>query len=318
MRKLRFQLIALIAGLASASASLAATRLGEGVLVNDAQTLAYAVTPAGSLEAIDLNDGRILWTSAERAWPLDVADGRLWAIAQGVQRGTGVLLAIDPADGQIRDRIAFDVPEQVDTSAEPRWYRRFQARLAEEGGRKRVYWHFWSAPKRGALIQEEGETGAAAQGVREVIGAFDIEVAAGQIYAVPVRQSVEFPLDPAAQLAAGERLPNLAGLQYRAADEAEVLVSEPRADAVYGRLYRWQFHSRSGGSALGSFDYPLAYAPFLSTGGQVLVRAGAIGFDAGNGWEERPVRLLSIDLASGRERWSVPLYDTQPNGAMPP
>lgn len=305
---------ATLIGPASAASSL---NLAPGVVVSADLTRAFVSASDGRVQAIELDGGRIAWTSMERASPLALVDGRLLALGSVEQSGLGMVLLLDPASGDARDRIAFDLPETVSADLFPQPSRSFAATLSETGGGLRLHWRYRGRPLRGALIATDAEGEPDVGQATELEGAVDLLLGGSRAYAVPLRDVVDYPPTAAPDLAASEQLPGIVGRQFRAADSQHVLASQ--GEEVAGGLNRWTVYARTGGTALGSLQSAYAYAPFVVAAGQlVYLAAPQQSLDADGRLTELPMRLVGHDLGDGRERWSVAVLDPQFRGPFPP
>jgi len=156
----------LLCGFADA-AHAAASRLAPGVLVDADAGRAFVTDPAGFAQAISLADGRSAWISREPAVPLLESGGRLFALGRIEARGVGLLLLLDPATGEVLDRVAFDVPEHVAASLVPRPKVRFGiANASSAGSTTRPRWppRRWPIPY--SARAGSGRCGRAARATR--------------------------------------------------------------------------------------------------------------------------------------------------------
>ena len=107
-------------------------------------------------------------------------------------------------------------------------------------------------------------------------------------------------------------------MQLRAADNRHVQASEARPHETFGLVHDWSIHDRTG-ARQGGYTSPYAYAPFVVDDGTMILRDQPFGHADGEGrWIERGTRLVGVDLASGSERWSFPVLDSEYRGPMPP
>lgn len=298
------------------SATAGSLSLTPGIVVAPELTRAYAATPDGHVQAIELDGGRVDWISRERGLPLALVDGRLVALGSVEQFGLGMLLLIDPATGDARDRIAFDLPEEVSADLLPKPSRTFSATVVESGSGVRLYWSYRGRPLRGALLTRADGEPESNEG-QTLEGAVDLVLGGSRAYAVTVSESVSYPLPVAPDLAAGEQLPGIEGRQFRAVDGAHVLATQ--AQEIAGSQHHWTVYARSGGAALGSLSSVYAYAPFVVSGTQLVYRAApSQQVSAADRQTELRTRLVGFDLRDERERWSVPVLDFFFRGPYPP
>jgi len=293
--------------------------LSPGVLLDLESHRAFVVDPSGFTQRLDLHGGAASWVSPEIAYPLVLADGVLVTLAAPDARGAAVLLLLDPGSGAVIDRISVDLPESVSANFFPSPKRRFKASAIDTPDGVRIFWSQESRTLRGAAIVEVDADG------NEVInpatieqGAFDLVRDQDRYFAIPVRSAFALPTPPVVALADRERLADVPGVQLRAADNRHVQTAQTRPHETFGLIHQWSIHDRTG-QRLGGYASPYAYTPFVVDDGTMVIRDLPIGFAASDGrWVERGTSLVAIDLASGTERWRVPVLDDEYRGPMPP
>lgn len=293
--------------------------LSPGVLVDLAGEHAFAVDPDGFTQKLDLGNGAASWVSPEKAYPLVVADGLLVTLAAPDAPGSAVILLLDPGSGGVVDRVSFDLPESVSANFFPTPKRRFRAAARDTLEGVRIIWSQESRTLRGAAIveidaagNEEINPGTVQQ------GAFDLVRDQERYYAIPVRTALAEPSPAPLALPAAARIPDLPGEQLRAADDRHVHVSEAVPHEQFGQVYRWSIHDRTG-ARKGGYTSPYAFAPFVASDDLLVIRDQPFGHaERGDRWVERGARLVVIDLASGTERWSFQVLDSEYRGPMPP
>lgn len=309
-------LTTLLAAPALAAMDAGAVALAPGIVVDVEHDVAYASGPDGRTLAIALDDGGTRWTSAGRALPLALQDGRLLALGDTSEPGLALLLAIDPASGNAVDQLTFDLPESVSASFEPGPGRSFDVQVSALANGVRLHWRQQTVPVGGALVIDPVN---GPEQPRVIEGSVDISVDAEAVQARPLPQTASRPETPSPLLTAAERLPEVSGDQFRAADDASVLASVIINDATLGAANRWTFYDRPSGAKLGSLDAPYALAPFLVQGSRLLYRLPPHAYLSPAGAEiDLPTRLIGYDLATSRELWSVPVMDFVYRGPLPP
>ncbi len=306
-------LIGALALAVAGPAVAAAERLAPGVLVDVDAGRAIVADAAGYAQAVSLADGASAWISSEPAFPLLETPGRLLALGRIEARGVGLLLLLDPADGSVLDRIAFDVPEDVVASVMPRPKAQFsvQAQATPEGAR--LFWREVAAPLRGAVYGDGSDEPRISE------GAFDLVLDARRSLAIPLRDAVAPAAGPTPDLAPGERLSTLGERQFRGLADASAMSSAPVADATFGARWQWTVQVRGAGRAIVGPALPYAYLPFAVSGSTLVYRTEpAAWIDANGRTAGHPARLAAWDLARGVARWHVDVLDPVYRGPMPP
>lgn len=289
--------------------------MAPGVLVGAGEQgdVAWIADDKGRVAAIDLDDGSVRWRGPAEGLPLALADRQLVVLGRPQGAGRISLLLLDPATGASLGGVVGELPEGVLATPDPKPNRRFAATADTSSGSLRIRWTYVEWPLRGARL--ELAPGSADER-RELAGAVSVDFAASQVVAIDARGVATAP---APDLAAGERLASLDGTQFRAADEFAVMVSTAVADEVLGTQWRWSLHERASGRALGKLTLPYAHAPFLLRGTRLLWRSEPLTrLKSPGSYEALPARLLAQDIGSGRELWSVALFDTRFRAAPPP
>lgn len=307
--------LALVVTLTATSAA-ADIEIAPGVFADGDGKRVYLSNPSGFPESRGLDDGRLLWTGDEPALLLARVEDRWLALGHAGRYGWGMLLMIDAATGKVQDRIAFDLPEVVSAAVSAEPMRRFDARVESVGSNLRLHWSYTARPLRGALLVEDGAV--ASEGI-ELEGVLDVQINGTRTLAVPRLDLSPQPSRASPDLAPSQRIEGLGDRQFRSADDSHVLAAEARSDDTFGTVWRWRLASRSEGLIETTLDQPFALAPFLMLEGRLLFQAPPVSYaKAGGGWEQHGLRLVTHDLAEGRELWSVELLDREFRGVLPP
>jgi hypothetical protein len=263
--------------------------------------------------AINLDDGSVRWRGPAEGLPLAFVDQKLVVLGRPDSAGKLSLLLLDPSDGAARGGVLGELPAGVLASPDPQPNRVFSATADTSTGTLRIRWTYAEWPLRGALLKREPGAGSDR---RELGGVVSVDFAANKVRPIGDVGMPE-PLSP--DLVGTERLANLEGTQFRAADNAAVQVSTAVADAVLGTQWRWSVHERSSGRALGNLVLPYANAPFLLRGTQLLWRSEPLVQRMPTGEHETlAARLVAQNFATGRELWSVEVLDRKFRGVLPP
>ncbi|WP_146151742.1 hypothetical protein [Ahniella affigens] len=312
--------VLLIALLAMAEASQAAPLvLSPGVLVDTETGLAFAANRNGFTQQLQLSDGTSIWTSPEQAFPLGVADGFLVALARAEAPGSANVLLMDPNTGNVADRISVDLPEPVSASFFPQPGQRFEATLQDTEEGMRFYWrHEVRALRGAAMVELDAGGNEVINPVTVTSGAFDLVAHQNRQLAIPVRADVAPPVAPTIALQGAERIPGIAGEQYRAADDRHVLSPEAKPHDALRQIYTWSVYDRDG-NRVGHYTSPYARAPYLVRNSQLILREQPFAHAGTNGqWQEHSTRLVVADLQTGRELWDFEILDHQYRGPTPP
>jgi hypothetical protein len=123
----------------------------------------------------------------------------------------------------------------------------------------------------------------------------------------------------------GEALPEVTLREGRpvaalaAADHRHLLVVSPlEVIAEMPERYLWTVHSLATGEAVMSRRAARSAAPFCLLGDMLLYLDPPSGRRVEGGWQERPLRLLALDIESGVELWQREVRDPAFRGPAPP
>lgn len=309
--------VSVIASTSASAAESTAISLTPGVIVDTQDAAVYLPDPSGHAKAVNMLDGRIAWTSTERAFPLMLRDNKLLALGVVEQFGFGMVLLLDPVNGAVLDRIAFDLPESVSADFLPQPNREFVVSTEPTSSGARLFWRFQSRPLQGALmVNADGEPEI---NVKDLSGALDIVLTGERAYARHLQRAVSPPRVLPPELTASERLREVQGRQFRGADDTALLATRAVDHPTLGSINQWSFHDRRSGKLLGSLESLYSAAPFVLADKTLIYRAAASGqMDAAGQWLEQPTRLVGYSLGSARELWATPLLDQTYRGVMPP
>lgn len=305
--------LALLASTAvHAQPARSAITLSPGVLVSgpDQTQIAWAADDQGRVAAIRLEDGAAIWRGPAEGLPLALFDGQLVVLGRPDRTGRLSLILLDPETGAARGGLLGDLPAGVLATPEAQPNRRFEVSADADTGALRIRWSHAEWPLRGAALADgAGEP-------RRLEGVLEVDFAANRLTAI---DAAGMPALRTPDLSGSERLSQLDGTQFRAADDATVQVASAIADESLGTQWRWSLHERNSGLRLGQLSLPHAHAPFLLRGTRLLWRSAPLTLRSSAGdYRELPERLVAQDLANGRELWAFALLDREFRGALPP
>jgi hypothetical protein len=273
--------------------------LRDGVVVDPAAGTAFVMSPSGGIDAIDLATGTSRWKSAAASKPLVVTGDSLVAQAAPGDGEQLVVVALDKADGATKRRTDVALPKDLKAQVGDTPAQKTLVRGLLSGTHVVVAWAIESRLARG-VASDNGD-------VEQTTGAATIDPETGA--AAELRGSAAAN-DVLSGLSASEMT------QLRSVDGQHIVRSEGSSDARNFRTpYRWTI-TTAAGEAVGIVDSPVALAPFVVSGSQLLYVAPAAGYRDGNRFVSEPLRLRAVDLRSGAQLWAVPLLDA--SFALPP
>jgi len=309
-----FLCLALIPAIAAAQQRVA---LREGLIIHPTRAEGYVMVPGG-VAAVDLNSGAVLWQSNAAAKPLALNGNTLVSQVEPDRITNRLqLVALDVRErGAVRARNSIALPEGVQVSVGESPLGAFIATGRPGDGTVIVTWQYVPRNLRGRDDDIEEKRASAASAVRRPAqGAVRINVATGAMTRMDTAAMTP-PASSSWALTSRSRPSSASSKsrQFESADQRHLLASERIADDREFRKYRWTIFDEAG-TRLGEIRSHIAFAPFV-------VRDNVLVFEttpyavAGHGAE--PAKLHGVDLATGAERWSLPVREVAYRGPLDP
>jgi hypothetical protein len=315
--------LALVVGSVLGSPRLAAAEwvdLAPGIVGRADRAEFFAAGPDGRVMRVVTRNGAVAAFGGERGYPLAVTDDKLLLLGLPGQHGEARLILLDAESGAVITRLTVVLPPEVSALPLPAPKSTFRARASGDSAALRVDWTFEKHPLRGAVVHDAEGQGSQMEHESVVrSGAFVLGLGEASMTARFVRADEPAQPVPGIDLGAAERLAGIDGPQFRAADDASVLISSATPDAALGTVYRWELHDRGNGERLGELTVPYSQAPFVVSDEVVVYRIDPVMRLRSDGSrEEHGARLIAFDLVEGRERWSIPVAEREWFGPLPP
>lgn len=289
--------------------------LRDGVVIDNARSIAYVMHPKGGIQAVDLARGATLWRSSGGERPLSLAGNLLVAQARPGEHGELRLVALDVRKrGAVSAEADLAMPDDV---------------RAEVNDTLRQAFHVTASPsQQGTLVSWESQvyTGlpgreiekpdhdakerkaAGLDGQESLAGTALFDPRAGRL--LPVKAAAPRPI-----LAASLSAPGGREARFSSADGRYVLASRRTGNAA--APYQWTISDAATGTVLGSFPAEISMSPFTVAGKRLIHVAQPEARLEGAKWVEQPLRLRAVDLSTGRELWTREIRDTEFRGPFP-
>ncbi|MEM8930574.1 MAG: hypothetical protein AAGE94_05335 [Acidobacteriota bacterium] len=283
--------------------------LRPGLVIDPSSSTAFLMAPAGAIEAIDLDQGAVRWTSTDAARPLTVVQDRLVAQVERRAPGPLSLVALDAASGRARVTRDVELPDGMIPGVVDGLGVSFVSRAEAQTSGVLVSWTY-DRKSIGAIPDDQR-------------GDAKAEALAGALWLDPVSGAVETRSAPtkaapaSIQLDGSARLSRVDARQFRSADGRHVLASERIADGRTWNRYRWTIYTASG-ERLGELDTPVSYAPFAVIDGVLVYEAGQALRRVGGEMVAEPLRVVAVSLPGGVVQWTRAIRDTAYRGPFPP
>lgn len=303
------------AGVPAAAPVAAPGQLRDGVVLDAERASLYAMRPGGGVMAIRLVDGELLWESGVGARPLALAGATLLVAGEGAEEATTLdLTLLDVANrGRLLARVEAPLDAAARTLIDDGLGTRFRMQATVEAGRAIVLWHALRQEIPGALLVEDAATAPVAE---ERLGGWIVDL--GRPQAVPIEVAA-FPDVRFVREAPAGAAPPGPGPLYLSADDRHLATSERVARDPEWNQYRWTVRETATGATVGTFDHPVAIAPFVVAGSTLVLETRPFQRREASGlYLQEPLALRGIDLATGRELWQRAIRDVAYYGPYPP
>lgn len=293
--------------------SAASFTMMPGVVVDPAAKVVYSMGAEGQVEALALADGRLLWTSQEAARPLVLFGNYLIAQRPSDSRGIFELafLAVD-RDGALVTRSSVSLGSDVDALIDDRLGREFRVDARVETGVPVLHWTYEVRRITGAdpsLVPDADRVDRYTGRLRFDSSSETWTADAGAVGGVVARRP---------DLAAEERVPDVAGTQFRSADDAHVMTSDRVADGRVFERYQWNIRSREDGVQRGEIRSFVSWAPHFVSDTVLVAESPTHQVRVADEMTSQPRRLVAFDLRNGRTLWDRPVRDLTYYGPFPP
>jgi hypothetical protein len=310
-------------------------------VVDPGRSIAYVAKPNGTIDAIDLINGRALWTSSEAALPLGLDTNLLIAQVDSDSAPANELhvAVLDAVSGKKLTTAAIPLPIAVHALVDDRPNEWFQAVAEREGVLFLISWDFRQELQGGDADDSERSP------LRIYAGSARISPLTGQVVTSDggpasdrprrVKQRGLPPFVPwqaagvsarteggsagpltlkRADVASGRSLPDillsehgLVGLP--SADQRHVLVGERVQGAPRDQKYRWLIFAMDTGVLAAEERFEVSCAPFFLFGDNIVFQSQP-GWHLVNGVRvDDPLQMNALRLSSGIPIWKVELRD---------
>lgn len=300
-----------------------AAELRPGVVVDVDRGRLYLMSPNRTIEAVDLGNGGVLWTSNQAARPLVLGNGLLTAQSEEAPSpNTLGLVVLDAERGRSVAKNSVALPPNVRASIDDRLSSKFVASAVTVGENSFVSWEHREAPVRGIPpgtddADPRERAPAAALVRRETSGVVRLNLRSGEVSAMAPGD-----MPPGAREARRAFTAALAvsedPSQRRSIDGRHVLRSERIADDRVWDKYRWTIIERATGGKVGELRSHLSQSAFIVVKNRIIFDTGPFARRTDAGIVQQPPMVRAVDLGSGKEVWSRPIRDTAYRGTSPP
>jgi hypothetical protein len=324
--------------------------LRPGVIADPGQGVLYAMVPGGQIDAIDLRNGNLLWSTTQAAKPLLLTTGGLLL----AQKENGNQLSLAELDtgkqGELVRTADIPLPAGVAASIDEGLGVSFIARACPDGGNAILAWNFSSQQISGA------EPAVPPQAVSQSAAAV-IDLATGAVSPPASGQTCnpQKPLIPDGIAPAGAtpeplcRLGDiLAGLQ--SGENGQLLLvrwdakSNQRLDDVplfgkeltlralsvdcqyvlasrlaeNGTDWTWLVYSMSTGARVAEITVALDGAAFFIFGSNLIYESPPVHRFVAGVLVDQPLEVRAVALSTGALVWEHRIRDTTYQGSLPP
>jgi len=288
-----------------------AFEIRPGVVVDRASSSVFIMHPEAGIESIDLETGDTRWTTNAAGKPLLVSGNIL--LAQ-IETGTARLdlAALDIASkGAVIDRISVELPQGIVASIDDGPGRSFEVRAVEFEGR--VYLR-WTERRREVAAVERLQKDMV---VRSGFGRVDLQEGT---YHAENSERIDRRIfeSPPPDLADGERIRGVEGMQFRSADRRHVMTSERVGDNRVWEKYEWSIWRRENGELAGRIRDFQRYSPFAVVSSNLIQEVTPHARRQDGDVTAVSLSVRAIDLGTSEEVWRRRVRQTAYVGPLPP
>jgi outer membrane protein assembly factor BamB len=291
--------------------------LREGVVIEQNRKELYIINPDNKMEAISLTTGQTLWSTGDKIKPLTLVNGKLicQAISPGRQNEFAIVALDLTQNGRIISRNTIQLPDNVNTDYRQTGNSYFSIQTRVINGQAYFSWEYNYIPLRG--IFEEESINKDKNEIIKQSGAFKIDNNSGKLNSINKEQLPNNFLSQSIVLDQQNRIPNIKTLQFVSKDEKYAMASNKVAEDIVFNTYQWEIYERASGSKVGQILDYRSYAPFYVSGNTIIYEIGPYVRALKDGIEEVPLKIVAVDLETGKVLWSKEILDTIYRGPLP-
>ncbi|MEM1081386.1 MAG: PQQ-binding-like beta-propeller repeat protein [Pseudomonadota bacterium] len=301
-----------------------------GLVANTADGIVY-VMEERQLSARAMDDGRVVWRQADLVEPLAMHNGQLLVIGNRSAFDQPMVYWLDPRSGERLSELRLSLPDEVAFRIQDNPGEQFQAYAYAADQQLQIGWRFYrravfGAPAVAADQYSDGPSRAddgLNQANQEILDTTlvnatgVITIAAGEAIANPnasLPTSISSPWTVRLDASRGQ---DVAHRVFESIHQAYALDSQPQASDRMQTLYQWTILDDQN-EILGQWRRPFSFAPFaVSTPNVLYQTVPTVQYDRQGVVDLRSLSLVVADLATGEERWVIPMLDKQWRGPMP-
>ena len=311
-------------GLTSQILAQRAFELRSGVIVDPGRRVAYVMNTKGGIDTVELDRGTIVWSTDQAAKPLALIGDRLICQVESKTLGSELRIAILNAQERGKRLVvnSTKLPSNVKTSIDETLNSSFTNYARVRGEDIFMSWKYSFRHVEGTAPPDKRFDKKALPTSKMKLpqitsGTIRIDVSSG---AMSFPKQKEIPVDLAPRtpdLAVHERLVDVPGPQFIAADGAHVLKSERIADDRVWDKYRWTIYDRATGERVGEIRNFRSRASFFVLGSQIIYETGPYTRRTEKGLVHEPLKIRAANMKTGQELWSRAIRDTTYRGPFP-
>lgn len=292
--------------------------LRPGIVIDPSTNIVYVMTPEG-IAAVDATSGAKRWTTREAAKPLGLARNLLISQIEPKTETRVLNLAVldTKESGAVTARGVDVLPETVKVAIGQTVEGKFESQASLVANDALVTWRFESLPLRGiqvAPVREPTTDPVSALGAKaqSTEGALRLNLDTGAVSKVNVGSIPQEAREWL--LTSQEKISGAPARQYASVDRRHIMASERIADDKAWAKYRWTVFESLTKKRIGQFRTHLSFVPFVVRN-SILIYETTPYLRAG---QAEPAKLRGVDLATGKEVWSVEVRELVYRGPVPP
>jgi hypothetical protein len=298
--------------------------LRSGVIVDPGRCLVYVMNPKAGIDALDIEKGTLVWSTNQAAKPLALAGNRLICQVETKSLGNELKIAILNVQEQGQRVItnSIKLPSNVRISINETLNTSFNTYGRIHEGELIVAWKYSYRPIK-AIPPQDPERDKKEQSIPKsdmpkiTSGIIRLDLSSGKMSSLR-EEDLRISLIPRGlNLVAQERLADIKGIQFIAADNAHVLTSQRVANDSVWDKYRWTIYERTTGEQIAEIKNHRSYTPFFIFNSMIIYETGPYIRRINKSLVKEPLKIRAFNFQNGEELWSWQIRDTKYRGPFP-
>lgn len=290
--------------------------LRDGVVIDQSRNELYITRPDNKVEALSLTTGQSIWVSNEKLKPLISTNGILvcQSKSESSQNELGIVDLDITQKGEVKSRNTIPLPKNTKTDFQHNVNSTFNIMAKVINGETYISWDYRYMPLRGVKDKQDS-IGTA---IIEQTGLLNLNKNSRKLDVISKEKIPQNLFQQSILLDTKDRLLSVKNQQFVSKNQQHILSSEKTADDLEFNNYRWEIYENASKKKIGTIQDYRSYAPFCVVGNTIFYEIGPYIRAIKGEPVEIPLKLIAVDLVSGKELWSREIFDSIFRGTTPP